>query len=146
MFCNGPETCGNFTCAMAPPPTCDDLDTCTVDSCDASADACLNDPVPPPLDVDGLLVDRLPAPQATAVLSWSASPDASLYNVYQGNVPELKDLACLGGTDTNSASDNGDVPALGDIFVYLVSAVDCFESGLGQDSSGTPRINPAPCP
>jgi hypothetical protein len=40
-----------------------------------------------------------------------------------------------------------DLPAVGAAAFYLTTGIDGFgESGLGSDSSGTPRPNDAPCP
>ncbi len=41
IFCNGPERCDlAFGCRRGDPPSCDDGQACTVDACDATADAC----------------------------------------------------------------------------------------------------------
>lgn len=49
-FCSGRWTCeGEFACQYLGPPDCDDGDACTLDRCDATADACAHDP----LDADG---------------------------------------------------------------------------------------------
>lgn len=37
-LCNGAETCRGGSCATGVPPSCDDLDPCTVDSCDPLRD------------------------------------------------------------------------------------------------------------
>ena len=44
IFCNGAETCNAGFCMNGTPPTCDDWVACTVDSCDATSDACVNTP------------------------------------------------------------------------------------------------------
>lgn len=44
IFCNGPEVCSANACAPGTPPDCDDGVTCTIDSCNAIADACSNAP------------------------------------------------------------------------------------------------------
>ena len=46
IFCNGTETCNTTTgdCEAGTPPDCDDGVGCTDDSCDPTADACVNDP------------------------------------------------------------------------------------------------------
>ncbi len=50
VFCDGPEYCHpSGVCRRAPPPTCDDGDDCTTDSCDVVTDACVNELI----DVDG---------------------------------------------------------------------------------------------
>ena len=47
VFCNGAEVCdASHECAAGTPPSCDDGDACTVDSCEAASDACLYDPIP----------------------------------------------------------------------------------------------------
>ncbi|MBW2262211.1 MAG: putative metal-binding motif-containing protein [Deltaproteobacteria bacterium] len=44
VFCDGPEYCHpSGVCRRAPPPTCDDGDDCTTDSCDVTTDACVHD-------------------------------------------------------------------------------------------------------
>jgi streptogramin lyase len=49
MFCNGAETCNPQSgCQAGPAPDCDDQAGCTVDSCDANANACVH----PLRDVD----------------------------------------------------------------------------------------------
>jgi hypothetical protein len=46
VFCNGTETCNTSTneCQAGTPPDCNDGVGCTDDSCDTTADACVNDP------------------------------------------------------------------------------------------------------
>jgi hypothetical protein len=41
--CSGRDTCEQGICIVRPPPTCDDLKTCTVDSCDPQT-GCVYDP------------------------------------------------------------------------------------------------------
>ncbi|MDQ7087289.1 MAG: hypothetical protein Q9Q13_05265 [Acidobacteriota bacterium] len=45
--CNGTESCGDFQCAAGAPPSCDDGDVCTDDSC-IDPTGCSNTLVPPP--------------------------------------------------------------------------------------------------
>lgn len=41
VFCNGPERCQpEFGCMPGTPPACNDSDTCTIDTCDATLDMC----------------------------------------------------------------------------------------------------------
>jgi hypothetical protein len=65
LFCNGVETCSGGFCAAGVAPEPDDGVECTVDSCDETADAVVNDPddaacsaldVDPSCDVDGQVV------------------------------------------------------------------------------------------
>jgi MYXO-CTERM domain-containing protein len=42
--CDGTETCQNGVCTQGPPTDCDDLEVCTVDSCNVST-GCVNTPV-----------------------------------------------------------------------------------------------------
>ena len=46
QFCNGVETCDLVTATCQPglPPSCDDNDPCTLDSCDPVVNACVNTP------------------------------------------------------------------------------------------------------
>ncbi len=45
VFCNGVEICdGLLGCMPADPPTCDDMDPCTIDSCDDGMKQCLHAP------------------------------------------------------------------------------------------------------
>ena len=40
LFCNGDEACHLGACMAGPPRSCDDLNPCTIDTCDALVDAC----------------------------------------------------------------------------------------------------------
>lgn len=55
FFCNGPERCDPVTMSCVPgaPPSCDDDDECTLDSCDPDADSCRHDRVERDEDGDG---------------------------------------------------------------------------------------------
>ena len=44
-LCNGGEICVGWVCMAGPPPTCNDHDICTRDSCDALL-GCINDGSP----------------------------------------------------------------------------------------------------
>lgn len=46
VFCNGEEACGGAAGCRAATLSCDDENPCTADSCDESADECVNDPEP----------------------------------------------------------------------------------------------------
>jgi DNA-binding beta-propeller fold protein YncE len=56
VFCNGPERCDPDTASCVPsePPSCDDEDECTIDSCDPAADECAHRPTPRDEDGDGV--------------------------------------------------------------------------------------------
>ncbi|MFQ5876406.1 MAG: cohesin domain-containing protein [Acidobacteriota bacterium] len=89
----------------------------------------------------------LAAPGSTvAILSWAPDPLAASFNVYRGESPDLSDLACfLPGVTGTSTADDGALPP-GGLFVYMVTAANCRgESTLGFDSTGSERMNSAPC-
>lgn len=45
LFCNGDGTCQQGVCQSGPPRSCDDLNPCTVDTCDEAEDACVHTPI-----------------------------------------------------------------------------------------------------
>ena len=45
LFCNGEEVCQYGACMSGTPPTCDDDDACTIDSCNEVEDVCVHTPV-----------------------------------------------------------------------------------------------------
>ncbi|UJR79418.1 MopE-related protein [Sandaracinus amylolyticus] len=54
VFCNGAEGCApDGTCIVAPQPSCDDADECTIDRCDLARDACTHVAEDRDLDGDG---------------------------------------------------------------------------------------------
>jgi cysteine-rich repeat protein len=53
-FCDGSETCTLGTCAAGPLPSCDDGLPDTIDVCDPSLGACVNEPPPLPVCGNGL--------------------------------------------------------------------------------------------
>jgi hypothetical protein len=127
VFCNGEEHCSSAGCGSGV-PACEDIEPCTIDTCDELLDTCSNTWVPPPDEVTGLQVDRQAPGSLTATLSWDAAPDADWYNVYRGE------------------HDDGAV-APGGLYCLLTSAEHCdLESSLGEDSDGVPRPDPGPCP
>jgi len=116
--------------------------------CDcADTDAAIHPGIAPPSDVgdDLNLAD-------TGDLTWSAtSAIARGYNVYRGGIPRTLHFAfnqsCLLGAVPGTTANDPAVPALNAAFYYLVSSMNCVsESGLGSESSGTPRPNSSPCP
>lgn len=147
LFCNGAEVCGfDSFCEPGTPPNCDDGDSCTSDACSESQDQCVNDPVPPPGAASGLMLALSNPDPDVATLSWDPVSDADAYNVYRGEDPQLSDLGCFkDNVPDTSVDDDGALPPSG-LFVHLVSARACGESGLGQDSDGNDRPNDAPCP
>ncbi len=44
-FCNGDEVCQNGVCTAGVPPSCDDGNPCTEDSCDLGTNDCLHSPI-----------------------------------------------------------------------------------------------------
>jgi hypothetical protein len=141
-FCNGTEVCIGSTCGTGPVPCGDDGDPCTIDTCSESLNQCLNEPAPPPPEVDVLLLDEGVAPGST-LLSWDPVAGADAYNLYAGGFTDLSDLTCtLPGLTVTSVEDSS---APSPLLIYLVSSDACSESGLGDATAG-PRMPPAVCP
>lgn len=142
LFCNGVEVCQNSRCGAGPDP-CIDGDVCTTDACIENADLCSFQPVAPPAEVAVLNVHRDTVVPTVAVLQWSSVPGANAYNIYRGEKPNLGDLSCFVGHVVGTTQNDGAMPP--SAFVYLVTALGCGESTLGD---GNPGMRPAPpgCP
>ncbi len=135
-------TCDN---PAAPNGTsCNDGNHCTNDTCQSGT--CTGTPVPPPATInDSVRVNKTPT---NSTITWTDPPGA--YNVYRGSkagaAPWAYNHSCqstnvLGNSTTDTAT-----PAPGQLFYYLVSRVDtCSESGLGNNSAGTPRPSGGSC-
>jgi hypothetical protein len=146
VFCNGDEVCVTGICSAGTRPLCDDGDVCTVDVCDDALDACVNPAGPGPGEVGGVLVERAAVGSTVARFHWSSEPLASWYNLYRGTKASLGDLGChVSNVSGNTVDDDGDFGP--QVLYYLVTATGCgIEGGIGEDSGGTARINPAVCP
>jgi hypothetical protein len=78
-----------------------------------------------------------------ADLTWAAEPDAETYDVYRGTQRDASDLACFqSDLSTNSTSDDGLVPDVGQGLYYVVTAVNC----AGVAPLGDGRSASDPCP
>ena len=80
-------------------------------------------------------------------LSWSDPPGD--YNVYRGlrTTPWTYDQTCLQSHVASGSVSDSATPAPGGVFFYLITRITaCGESTPGNDSGGSPRPNPAPCP
>jgi len=126
------------------PPTCDDGDPCTDDTCDPMR-GCWHAAIPLPPELgDNIGVTNTPE---GALIAW---PDASgPFNVYRGlrsgSGTWSYDQECFLSNVTSPVED-ASLPTVGDSFYYLVSRrTMCGESFLGRDSSGTVIPNTSPC-
>jgi len=85
----------------------------------------------------------------TAVLGWPDGPRADLWEILRGAAGVLPDYgACLGPAVGVPSATDPEIPGPGDVFTYLIRAVDAGcggAGGLGTDSAGVPRTAPA-CP
>ncbi len=162
LFCNGAETCDIPTgnCLPGTPPTCDDGNPCTSDSCNATTNACVHTPIPAPGPVGDTLKTAQDPTTGATTLTWSAIVAASIYNTYRGTVP-LNMLASRGaspydhicyesddsGGDGPTLSRDASSPGAGTAFYYLIDGENvCGEGPLGNASDGTPISNSSPCP
>jgi len=107
-------------------------------------------PIP---EAGGLItVTKDPIGSPTCHLTWTAIPDAAVYNLYRGSQPGLSNAynhTCFESSSPDTASTDTEGPAPGSLlFYYLVSGENaCWdEGGLGTDSAGMDRPNSAPCP
>jgi hypothetical protein len=82
-------------------------------------------------------------------LVWTASAVASSYRLYRGTVttPWAFDHACFASSLVTAMATDATLPAVGQGFYYLVSAVNaCGEGSLGVTTNGPQVPNTAPCP
>jgi hypothetical protein len=126
--------------------TCDDANACTAgETC--SGGLCAGGTPVTPAEVNDTV--QVTDDGVTTTIAWADPPGD--YSVYRGvrsdGTPWSYNQVCLAPhTGVSSATDT-DRPDLGSVFFYLVTRVDsCGESAPGQDSSGVPNPNPAPCP
>jgi hypothetical protein len=156
-FCNGAESCdgGVGLCLPGTPPVCDDGDPCTADSCDPGL-GCQNIPPSFPGEVKSLVVDP-------ALLSWDSEPDATGYDIVQG---DLELLLSSGGDFTASVTaclDDDrtitDIPISGELsagegFWFVVRGVNCAANGSYDTGSASQvgsrdseiDVSPSSCP
>ncbi len=161
IVCNGAETCdvASGSCLAGTPPTCDDGNACTADSCDSASNACVHVPIPAPGPVGDTLQGAQGSATVATTLTWSTISAASLYNTYRGTVPSslmagrtpIYDHVCFESGDAagNGATLSTDaiVPPVGGAFYYLVDGENaCGEGPLGTAPDGTPTPNTSPCP
>jgi len=86
---------------------------------------------------------RLSIAGSTADLSWSAEALAATYGVYRGTLQDASDLECLlSGVVAPLASDDGLLPAEGQLFFYVATAANC----AGESLLGAGRTALATCP
>ena len=103
--------------------------------------------MPPPNGVnDSVRADKTPT---DTTIVWNDPPGS--YNVYRGALPDGSpwsyNQTCFSNGVTGNSTPDTTVPALGELFYYLVSRVNaCGESSLGTDSAGAPRPNGSACP
>jgi hypothetical protein len=83
------------------------------------------------------------ATPTVAEFSWDAVADAERYDVYRGTLRDASDLACfLPDVAATLASDDGLVPALGEVLFFAVTAENC----AGESTLGPGRLAGTPCP
>jgi len=103
------------------------------------------------VDVPGEEAKNLAFGSDGALLTWNASAGFNVtYNVYRGDLPAAGfsyNQTCFQSSLTQPSTNDGQVPALGHGFHYLVTGRNsCGEGTLGSSSGGSLRPNPLPCP
>ncbi len=147
LFCNGVESCSiGGTCSSGAPPSCDDADPCTADSCSNGLSSCVYDPMPDPGEVTSLTLSKLPL-DTVATLTWTDQIAAEYFDIYRGERPDMSDMACYQtGIAATSFDDDGTIGADG-LYEYLVNSIGCGgASSLGTDSTGGERTPAEWCP
>jgi len=81
---------------------------------------------------------------------WDPEADARTYNLYKGRIPAgsgwTYNHVCLSIGMLNTSLQDSTLPALGELFYYLVTKENQHGEGpLGDDSLGNPRPNAEPC-
>jgi hypothetical protein len=170
--CTQNDACQSGACAGGSPVVCAPLDACHVaGTCNTQSGLCSNPPGNDGASCDdgnvctagttcsgGVCGGGTPVPPApvndsvafgtdSQTLSWSDPPGD--YNVYRGlrTTPWTYDQTCLQSHVASGSVSDPAAPAPGDIFFYLITRITaCGESTPGNDSGGSPRPNPAPCP
>jgi hypothetical protein len=140
-----PGPCTTDLCASV---VCDDANPCTNDSCDAGTGQCVFAPVPEPEEVgDSLRVDG----DAPSLISWSDGGEPGPFAVYRGDrtggAAWSYNQQCLASPVAGTSANDGDTPASGSSYFYLVTRkTACGESVAGRNSDGDPVPNDSPCP
>lgn len=147
FFCNGSEICNGQFCGQGTPPSCGDTNSCTIDFCDEVFDQCQHIPRGDPGEVSGMWLDLFDPATSVATVDWNSQARTNYYNVYRGEVADLRDLNCYAGGVTASNMDDDGLFSPGGLFLYLVTAYGCgSESTLGTNSAGVERIYFSGCP
>ena len=101
---------------------------------------CATCPVVVPAEVGNL---RLSLSGTEADLEWDAVVDAASYTIYRGVQRDASDLGCFaGGVLGTSISDDGQLPASGEVMFYVATAVNCG----GESTLGPGRTAASACP
>jgi hypothetical protein len=106
-------------------------------------------PIGPTAEVSRLHVD---GPADDALVVWSPDPEAEAYHLYRGATPSSRnppppifDAHVCDIPETQLREWENPPP--GEYYAYVVTAVNAFyESDLGTDSLGSPRVLGTPCP
>jgi hypothetical protein len=142
-------------CPAAPNPAQQDEDGDGMgDVCDADAD---DDGVPDLQDCAPLSAGVSAAPgdvgatlrldkEGGGTLRWERATQGHASNLYLG-LPSAGSLTCLEFVNAGTATTHLDEPNPGQLFCYLVAAVNaCGEGSLGHGPAGVPRIPTDVCP
>ena len=140
-FMDGPDADGDGICDLGDPD--DDGDE-VLDGEDCAPDFPGLSSEPDPLGA-GLRLD------SGSILRWSLTGQARVANVYRGSragsAAWVYNHSCWLSETLQTQVQDPDLPALGELFYYLVSTVNgCAESGVGDDHTGAPRPLSASCP
>ena len=146
IFCNGQEVCATGNCFAGTTPNCSDGDSCTIDFCNFSIDACDTNPVPPPAAVTQVDVTKSTIDPTVAELSWTTVSGSVTYNLYRGEMVDLVNLSCFESNIASTATQDDGSASPSGVHVFLVTAEECGESGFGDASSGPRNPPSAVCP
>jgi hypothetical protein len=106
----------------------------------------------PPVEVAGPGAARPLVLMDDVTVAWepAEASGACAFNLYRGAIVDLRNGsygACLAAGLTTATATDGDMPAPGEGFAYLVTGRNgAGEGPAGADSAGLPRIPPAACP
>lgn len=148
-LCTAGDMCLAGSCGR--PVMCDDLDTCTLDSCDPATGQCLLQPAPLP-EIEGLIFP------GDGVMEWQPGSGASYWNVYRGTIPSSLmgsrrspyDDGCLESDDAFGdgllSTAEFETPPVGSAWYYRVTAKTvCGEGPAGSSQLAGPLWPPNPC-